>query len=219
MTQPHIDHRQTIASLLARCPPLPDRLIPDNTYIRPCLRASWLSDQPHWVPILGSIHTDPEHVRADFRHAHVDYRFLTLPAKRRLEHIQSRSAEIFNVHPVHHRPVSHVSPKGLAQNIALEDPILDTVPTRNWFSLRRRVHTGPYPDYPTHLAPWHQDLSEAYAGFSLIDGLCPHQGTDLTAIPPDQNGVITCPLHGLQWCAQTGKIIVPDQTHPGTGTH
>ena len=38
-------------------------------------------------------------------------------------------------------------------------------------------------------------------------GKCPHRGYDLTNVEPDENGVITCPLHSLKFDAKTKKLI------------
>ena len=68
---------------------------------------------------------------------------------------------------------------------------------------------GPYPEYPqANRTSWRLGLTAAYADYQLIDGhIRPHQGTDLTGIVPDDDGVVTCPLHGLRWCARTGRIV------------
>lgn len=36
---------------------------------------------------------------------------------------------------------------------------------------------------------------------------CPHRGYDLSKIVPDENDVITCPLHSLKICKHTNKIL------------
>ena len=59
------------------CPPLPEHLEIGQSYKRPCIRTTWQNMGPLWLPVIGSIHSDPEHVQADFPHVHVDYRFLT----------------------------------------------------------------------------------------------------------------------------------------------
>ncbi len=41
----------------------------------------------------------------------------------------------------------------------------------------------------------------------LIKGhICPHRGFDLSTVEP-VDGVLTCPLHGLQFCAKTKKLL------------
>jgi len=37
-------------------------------------------------------------------------------------------------------------------------------------------------------------------------GKCPHRGFDLTGVKP-RNGKITCPLHGLEFDVETGKLL------------
>lgn len=38
-------------------------------------------------------------------------------------------------------------------------------------------------------------------------GKCPHRGFDLSNEVPDENGIITCPLHGLKFNAETKQLI------------
>jgi len=33
----------------------------------------------------------------------------------------------------------------------------------------------------------------------IYKGKCPHRGYDLSQVPPNENGIITCPLHGLKF--------------------
>lgn len=40
----------------------------------------------------------------------------------------------------------------------------------------------------------------------IHNGKCPHRGYDLSQVEP-VNGIITCPLHGLQFDANTNKIV------------
>ena len=206
-------------SVLQRCPPLPEHLVLGKHYRRPCVRTVWKTSNPRWVPVIGSMHTDPEHVKADFLHIHVDYRFLTDPAKEALIEDLDRSNSVFYINPVHSLPVSTVFPQHLNDQVALDDPELAELPIDSWLKIQPRQYTGPYPDYPHHMVPWHQELSEAYAGRSLIEGHCPHQGTDLSGIAPNTEGIITCPLHGLQWCARTGKIVVPTKPESAAPSH
>ena len=37
----------------------------------------------------------------------------------------------------------------------------------------------------------------------MKDFKCIHKGFDLSNIKPDDDGIITCPLHGLQYCSRT----------------
>jgi hypothetical protein len=38
-------------------------------------------------------------------------------------------------------------------------------------------------------------------------GKCPHRGYDLSQVRPDEDGIITCPLHGLKFNAETGELL------------
>jgi nitrite reductase/ring-hydroxylating ferredoxin subunit len=38
-------------------------------------------------------------------------------------------------------------------------------------------------------------------------GKCPHRGYDLSNEIPNENGIITCPLHGLQFDKITKKLL------------
>lgn len=41
----------------------------------------------------------------------------------------------------------------------------------------------------------------------IYKGKCPHRGMDLSQVTPDENGIITCPLHSLKFDSRTKKII------------
>lgn len=43
-----------------------------------------------------------------------------------------------------------------------------------------------------------QIFEDTYKDRKLKCLKCPHKGTDLRSIPPDENGIITCPNHGLR---------------------
>lgn len=195
-------------------PTLPDRLVVGQKYRRPCVRTQWHGSYIIWLPVIGTIHDDRKHIGAAFQHLHVDYRFLRSEIRTALDHKPHSSPKRLN--RVFSTPVSNVWPLGLDDHpISLDDPQLADVPIATWLVTRPRVYHGPYPDYPHDIAPWTKAMNQAYAGQSLIDGTtCPHQGTDLSGFAPNAQGVITCPLHGLQWCAKTGKIVHPTLTVP-----
>ena len=193
------------------CPPLPEHLEIGQRYKRPCIRTNWQNMGPLWLPVIGSIHSDPEHVQADFPHVHVDYRFLTPETREELLKQMAEQHLIFKIHPVHATPISSIWPEHLDAPIQLTDEGLDTIPENTWMAIQPHAYMGPYPEYPEHIVHWLRQLSAAYANHTLVDALCPHQGTDLSGIDPDQHGVITCPLHGLKWSARTGRIIMPPE--------
>lgn len=186
-------------------PALPEELIIGQSYLRPCIRAQWNQFHAQWIPVLGTIHRDVEHIMADFDHVHVDYRFMPAKIRNETERELDQSTRIFKVNPVHSEPVSNVLPLGYETPITLEAAA--RIQTDLWLDVMPCTYAGPYPEYPASFVHWMKDLSKAYRNARLIDGhICPHQGTDLTGIEPDRNGNVTCPLHGLCWNAKTGRL-------------
>ena len=200
-------------SMIPNYPPLPDKLVIARRYQRPCIRSNWLDLKIQWLPVIGSIHSDPEHVRANFLHVHVDFRFLTQKTRDDLIEKMEKSSLIFKANPVHSTPISIIWPLDFDKPIQISDNRLEAVPESSWLKVQSRRYLGPFPEYPTNIVPWHRALSEAYADRTLVnDTICPHQATDLSGIEPDQEGIITCPLHGLKWRARTGKIVMPPES-------
>lgn len=139
-------------------------------------------------PVLGPLHTDKEHFGFTSPHYHVDARFLT--ARQR--------AYVARQVAFHH----------------LSDPVSGAT---QGFPLNRREE--PLPPGRPHLArlkctqvmiPYlfgHQKPVQALRGdysFPALpirkpDGrlLCPHRKVDLSTFLPDEQGRVTCPLHGL----------------------
>ena len=192
-------------------PPLPDEPAAGTFYRRPCVRIDWPTTQIQWLPILGRVHSDREHIGADFEHVHVDYRFLNMEIRQSLDDLMHDSGDTRCINPVFSTVISHVWPRGHDEPVELDKIHLMEIDPKSWLSVRPRKYQGPYPPSPHGYFSWLHDLSQAYAERTLIKGaICPHRGTDLTGITPDQKGVITCPLHGLRWLASTGKIVMPE---------
>lgn len=40
---------------------------------------------------------------------------------------------------------------------------------------------------------------------ALVNGKCPHRGFNMAQVLPDAHGVKTCPMHGMRFCARTGR--------------
>ena len=194
---------------LPQCPRLPDTPTLGRRYLRPCVRASWQRTLPKWIPVVGTVHDDAEHIGADFLHIHVDFRFLCQRDRQR-SLLQARVDERFGgVNPVFLLPISKVVPADTGEPITIEEAVKSNHATEEWLSVRKRPYLGPYPEYPqVSRTGWRPALTAAYADHQLIDNhICPHQGTDLAGIVPDDDGVVTCPLHGLRWCVRTGRIV------------
>ena len=188
--------------------PLPDAPVVGTFYRRPCVRAHWPTKWIRWLPILGPVHSDPEHIRAEFQHVHVDYRFLNTEIREYLARLVRKLPDDFLHKRIYSTPISFVTPHGYEKPVALDEIHRLEIDPKSWMSIRPRKYQGPYPPYPYENVAWLHDLSEAYAERTLINGhICPHRGADLTGIVPDDDGVVTCPLHGLRWCARTGQIV------------
>ena len=139
----------------------------------------------------------------------MDYRFLCQRDRQRLLRQTHGDEHGTGVNPVFLLPISAVVPADTEEPITIEEAIRSNHATQQWLGVRRRPYLGPYLEYPqVRRTGWRPALTAAYADHQLIDGhICPHQGTDLTGIVPDDAGVVTCPLHGLRWCARTSRII------------
>lgn len=81
--------------------------------------------------------------------------------------------------------------------------------------LRRRKLRRLNPGFPPILC---DRLEKAYGDRRMVDRICPHQGFNLTGIPADENGHITCPGHGMKWCVLSG-LNVSRVGDPWENTH
>lgn len=56
-----------------------------------------------------------------------------------------------------------------------------------------------------------QNMRGHYAGHQCAKArsgwICPHQNWPMGSVEPDKNGVMSCPLHGLQIDAETGLVL------------
>ena len=189
-------------------PPLPDEPAVGTIYRRPCVRAHWLTNRIRWLPVLGPFHSDQKHIGADFQHVHVDYRFLNMEIRAYLDRLLFDSPDVSQLNRVYSTPISCVSPHGREDTLALDEIHLLEIYPKSWLSVHPRKYQGTYLPYPYENVPWLHELSQAYAERTLIKGtICPHRGTDLAGFVPDDDGVVTCPLHGLRWCVGTGRIV------------
>ena len=191
-------------------------------YQVPCVRAVWLkmSFKPQWWPVLGPAHTDAEIIKFPYHHFHVDYRFLT---KRQRQHADAHRVSSLN-HTVFAYPitVSSVWPEGVTEEEFMARPerrelarglikggVLPKMPPMDptWYRTRRKRCSGEYPAYPP-TTTWLRELEEAYKDSRLSESMvCPHRGADLSGFRPNDDGIVTCPLHGLKWHVRTGKLV------------
>ena len=183
-------------------------LVIGRSYQVPCVRAIWPDgNRVAWWPVLGPAHDDREIIGFDPEHWHVDFRFLpgqlTAPERAR------KTAQDCYVVPINHVYLDRHHPSE-----PLDSERLDLVPARIYHQVQARRYQGPYPSY-IHV-PWIRKLEAAYEHTTLKNGtVCPHKGADLSGILPNENGIITCPLHGLRWDIATRRMApTPEDAYP-----
>ena len=182
-------------------------LEPGKYYLRPCVRTRWPSTkQPvRWIPVLGPPHSDAEIIKFSPRHFHADFRFLP----RKLQ--EASGYPDTEVHHVFRTAVTiaypHVPGKP-AQPVQINFLPTAEFPTHTFFQERRVQFNGNYPEYPDRHIPWLEQLTETYQGQRLQgeEMVCPHRGASLKGIAPGNDGLISCPLHGLRFDPATGIV-------------
>ncbi|GGN49586.1 hypothetical protein GCM10011349_20370 [Novosphingobium indicum] len=163
-----------------RVPPVPGQfyMVPVVPYIYCGVKGDW--------PVIGPMHTDLEHFNFPDAHYHVDPRFLTEQQARRVERyggtFYGSLAAVTQAQPLFRRGEPHEKGR----------PILKLRKCRS--ADTPYVHGGKpviqalRADYPNPAEP-----------IRRTDGrlLCPHRKADLSSLVPDDQGIVTCPLHGL----------------------
>ena len=163
------------------------------------MRFSWTKEQ--WWPVTGPLHTDADPFNFPWPHYHIDARFLT-----------TRHAQVylggnrFTECPYEAHLSVPVSALSSIQN--RNPPYID--PPEPQLRRMRCARTGT--GYPYDISGAVQGLRKDYAGDAArrnAEGhlICPHRGARLDQLVPDAEGVITCPLHGLRFNADTGKCV------------
>lgn len=141
----------------------------------------------HW-PVLGPMHDDKEVIGFPYVHYHYDFRFFNIS--------QWDFALRYTMGGPPHGMVMSYNPE-----------LTGTKPGPIIF--RRRKCQREYPEFPSEIASsgWLPKLQEKYRDATLKDWTCPHKGASLRGLPIDEAGCVTCPLHGLRWNIETGKLI------------
>lgn len=141
-------------------------------------------------PVIGPKHTDADFFRFTLEHYHIDGRFLT---ERQCRFLQSRTTSR-----------AYPSIESVLNGFPLSSH--DARLPNGRPPLRRRKCRVAAHDYKLGHRPEIQALRAHFGDpaqpIRLGDGrvLCPHRKADLTQFPADQDGVVTCPLHGLRVC-------------------
>lgn len=173
---------------IKRVDQLKEPTIVGQYYIVPTIDEIWYGYRSHW-PVIGPPHTDIEFFNFELVHYHIDGRFLS---KRQLDKAEGYGfPSVIQSAPVH-------APR-YTEGAKLPHPV--------YKRLRCRSN---HVEYVQH----HQDpikgIIAYYAGHQCDQGkagwICPHRKASLGSINPI-NGIITCPLHGLQINAETGICL------------
>lgn len=149
-------------------------------------------------PVFLPKHEDAEHLNFPHQHYHVDPRFLNKADARR--------AAAYHVAPP--APDLKAGLEYTAQRMPLYIRGRDDHPPVVWMARRcfRSEITYRFGGYPTI-----QKLRDHYHGQQCAKGrsgwVCPHKRYPLGSIAADENGILTCPLHGLQIDSKTGHVV------------
>ena len=175
-------------------------MTPGNTYTTKCVRACLsTTSPPEWIPVIGPAHDDTEIIRFNDVHLHIDWRFL---GPRQRAKVMTLGGDV-----PQGIVITVVYPNDGSGPIAMDKALkaVDT-PNESFLKEKRKIYHGPFPPYPEEPPPhWLPALSKAYRDATLTpEQACPHRGTDLSDVEPDDQGRITCPLHGLRWRVDTG---------------
>ena len=173
-----------------------------------------------WIPVIGPFHDDAEFIGFSDRHWHIDYRFISAELARSMEEYARRNVADEVLHPVYNLVITSVCPIGLrplpldGYEVGAGEQLTNNdtgerirLPRHTWMRRNRRRCRRAYPSYPFMRPQWLPELERAYLHRRLQEGsVCPHRGAPLGGLQPDQDGNATCPLHGLRWNIQTGRM-------------
>jgi hypothetical protein len=176
-------------------PQFEGELVVGRFYMVPTVYGPLVSRMGIW-PVLGPKHEDSEIIDFKWEHYHYDWRFFS---QKDYEYIC--------------RQLGRDTPFGYVMS---ERPDITRAPVEirelRPVIYRRRKCQRLMPEFPRSLAfakkaAWLPKLEAAYRDQRLKPGLiCPHRGASLRGLPVTDNCVV-CPLHGLRWNIETGKLV------------
>ena len=191
-------------------------ILPGRRYSVSCVRACYpYGLRIRWWPIAGTFHEDDDSVGFAHYHYHIDWRFVAPNLRGEIaEMIGERGDRMANAVIT----ASHIRALGQDNHRSNTDngptPVESATPTARWYRRRDRIAyiAQPVPWSVIGTRRWHRRMEDAVRHCMMQpakDGTrtCPHRGTDLTSIEPDENGIIECPAHGLHWSAGTGELV------------
>lgn len=157
-------------------------------YMVPTIHGALLEITDDW-PVLGALHHDRGGpLNFPHNHYHVDARFLTAGQERKLRPWASGSL----VGEPIERVVSGWVIHNLRWNCIGRPPLA-----------RKRCRRESWNYAAGHMLAiqrLREERGDPVEPIRRADGrlLCPHRKADLSQFPPDQDGIVTCPLHGLR---------------------
>lgn len=163
-------------------------------YLVPTVAGKVFELWSNW-PVVGRLHEDSQYISFPWQHYHLDPRFLS-----------AREAKVTG------GPFLMFGAP-LQQNEDFNEHL-----TSARVIFRRRQCHRPMPPHPcqddTYESMtgkpvwWLPSLEDAYQDAQLKPGLvCPHRGASLASMPVDDDGCVTCPLHGLRWHVESGRLV------------
>ena len=200
------------------------------------VRGAWLcySNRPLWWPVNGPLHGDPE-LDFPYQHFHIDARYI--PPKRWdliLKAVKGEFTEPYSDEEAAYRRLAAtplmatlIAPRSInttlidhliatdrdaklgydpEEHSRLSTSALSAFPEQEWKRVNKVEAYRPMKTVSelsvqrSKLKRWHN------VPLDLNKMVCPHRGADLSGIEPE-DGLITCPLHGLRFCAKTGRAM------------
>ena len=178
MTNPIPPELDRFAAFMAENPS-PENCKAGKYYRVPCINhrslTSLFRGWGEWVPLVGPVHEDKEHVNFSPWHIHVDTRFLTFKNEYEYERALARPVSLLT---------SYLPLRNIAQDATLQ--------------VRRMRCRRPEP--AQWIDAWFiESLESAHAGCRVFDGRCPHRGIPLACGRSLAPGIRQCSGHGLAW--------------------
>ena len=168
--------------------PSPIDCIVDEYYDLPCINYDGIKHHNpcwgDWVPLIGLLKQDKEHINFPWWHIHVDTRFLVLPFQDVHDWLRIKAL----LTPV---CLSGPDPKHQStyENI-INNAVLQVRPLQC-----KRAEPAQFPGNAT----WRKALQQAYADSRVVNGICPHRGYPIACGRKLAPGIRQCPGHGLVW--------------------
>lgn len=198
---------------------LPDNPVPGETYMVPCVRSTWpraffgKDSIIRWIPVIGGAHSDAGPIGFDPFHWHADYRFIDLDELAQID--TGHRGDVSAIRQIAlESPIPEVVPEPLPgeeeKSYRVQDQALLGMDQERYFRIRPAVYRQHLPAGFERRFTWLPELTQQMRNCRLDETRrCPHQQADLSGIAPDEDGIITCPLHGLRWDTGTGQVAPP----------